>query len=115
MSSYTAREVDRGISATEREDEWGDPEYGWDSFYRGNLGFSAEVEIAVPDELVPVETVAQSEEGENSGYGESIWVVVKVGDQFFKKAGYTSSYDGNNFDGSCQEVRPVVREVTFYV
>ena len=112
MSNYTTRAVDRAIEATEIEDKWGDPEGGWRALYSRNLEFAKEFDI--DGEPVLVTVADKAEESDNSGYGEAVWVVVKVGDQFFKKEGYTSSYDSDTFDGQCTEVFPHQKTVTCY-
>ena len=48
------------------------------------------------------------------GGGEDIWVVVQIGDQFFRKDGYYMSHDGAYWDGDLHEVKPETRPVTFY-
>jgi hypothetical protein len=48
-------------------------------------------------------TVIDGESG-GEGSGESIWVVFRVGSQYFRKSGYYASYDGSNWDGDVQEV-----------
>ena len=112
MSNYTTLAVNQAINATEGEDKWGDPYGGWELLYNSNLEFAKEVDFDEGPVLVTV--VAKHEESGNSGYGEAVWVVVKVGDQFFKKEGYTSSYDSDTFDGRCTEVFPHQKTVTVY-
>jgi hypothetical protein len=104
--------VNAAISATEIEDKWGDPYGGWEALYNNNVGFSRDIDF--DGEPVTVTVVAKAEESENAGYGEAVWVVVQVGDQFFKKAGYTSSYDSDQFDGACVEVSPREKTVIVY-
>jgi hypothetical protein len=48
------------------------------------------------------------------GGGEEIWVVVKIGNQYFRKDGYYMSHDSAYWDGDLHEVAPEVRSVTFY-
>ena len=48
------------------------------------------------------------------GGGEEIWVVVQIGEQFFRKDGYYMSHDGAYWDGDLHEVKPETRPVTFY-
>ena len=112
MSNYLPGAVNTAINATETTDTWGDSYDGWTALYSRSLGFSQDVEFDEGPVLVTV--AAKHEENENSGYGEAIWIVVKVGDQFFEKEGYTSSYDLDTFDGQCTEVFPHQKTVTYY-
>jgi hypothetical protein len=53
------------------------------------------------------------------GQGDSQYIVVKVTapdgeEQFFRKDGYYSSYDGGEWDGDFREVKAVERTVVFY-
>ena len=48
------------------------------------------------------------------GQGDSIWVVLRIGDQLFKKEGYYASHYGSDWDGDLTEVHEVQRLVTFY-
>ncbi len=48
------------------------------------------------------------------GQGDARYVVFKLGEQFFRKEGYYTSYDGSTWDGDFFECFPVIREVTFY-
>lgn len=53
-------------------------------------------------------------EGGYEGGGEELWVVFKVGDQYFRKSGYYASYDGSTWDGALEEVEPYVEPKTLY-
>lgn len=64
------------------------------------------------EDLGPIERVASQGGGEGSG--SEMWVVVKIGSRLFKKSGYYASWDGDNWDGPFEEVRPRERMVTFY-
>lgn len=44
--------------------------------------------------------------GGGEGSGEERWIVVKVGDTFLRKNGYYASYEGSEFDGELEEVKP---------
>lgn len=77
-------------------------EFAW-----GNIGDTEEV-----PGLGLVELVSSEPGGE--GHGEHIYFVVKVGHRYLKKTGYYASYAGSDWDGPFTEVRPTVREVTFY-
>ena len=112
MSNYTAREVNQAVAATSSEESWGDYIDGWDSFYQHNVGFSKELQF--DEGPVIAEVAAKCTESDNSGYGEKIWIVLKVGDQYFRKSGYTSSYDSESWDGDCREVEPKQKTITVF-
>lgn len=112
MTYYTTTAVDTALAGAEIEDEWGDLYSGWRTMYEANRGTTREVSF--DGEQVTVTLADKYEEGENDGYGADVWLVVRVGDQFFRKGGYTSSYDGETFDGACTEVHAVTKIVTVY-
>lgn len=65
-----------------------------------------------------VEMVRPPEPAEYDSYGETtserIYMIVKVGDRFFKKEGWRSSYGGTDWDGECREVQPEPKTVVVY-
>lgn len=61
-------------------------------------------------EAVLVEVMA-SKEGDYDEGASTVWVIVKVGDQYFKKEGWYASYDGSTWDGSLSEVRPQTKTI----
>jgi hypothetical protein len=48
------------------------------------------------------------------GQGDEAWFVIQIGDQMFRMDGYYASDYGTDWDGDLYEVKPVVKEVTFY-
>jgi hypothetical protein len=69
--------------------------------------------LTIRGEDVPVERL-DGVPGREGG-GEDIWVVIKVGDQLFRKDGYYGSGYGEDWDGGePTEVRPVEKTVTVY-
>lgn len=48
-------------------------------------------------------------------YGYDVWMVVQIGDQFFKKFGYWTSHEGRSWQGyKCVEVFPKTKTVEYY-
>ena len=48
------------------------------------------------------------------GKGDSVWVVVNIGEQFFKAYGYYTSYYGTSDWRGWYEVEPVQKVITVY-
>lgn len=57
-------------------------------------------------------TVEDSHMGD--GDGSEMWLVIRVGDQLFRKTGRYSSWGESGFDGTLYEVEPYTKSVTFY-
>lgn len=53
-------------------------------------------------------------DGGGEGHGEYIFCVFKIGDRYFRKTGYYASFDGSNWDGALEEVKPFEKTVTDY-
>lgn len=98
---YTAAEV-RG------EIEFGDA-LSWEEI-NGWLKGRKSV-IVLRGEAVEVEKIESSPGVDD--YGDTAFIVVKVGAQFFKKEGYYSSHSGDRWDGKVTEV--IATEKTVYV
>lgn len=119
MSNYTPEEVEAGLEP-HLEDGWAELEgflKGTEAWYSPwsdthHEAIPPVTHIEVRGEQVPVEFVASDTGGE--GHGESVWVVVKIGDQLFRKPGYYASHYGTDWDGTLEEVQVVERTVTFY-
>lgn len=103
MSDYTEHEIDEAANFDYIWEELG-ADYGWLTDHH--------VTLSLRGEDVVVKRVAGKAPEE--GGGENIWTVIQVGNQFFKKTGWYASHDGSYWDGSCTEVHPVERTVTFY-
>jgi hypothetical protein len=96
VTDYTAEEVD---TAFENGDGWGEAKW------------SSKGEVTLRDETVAYENVANYG---GEGQGDDIWVVVKIGDQLFRKDGYYASHYGSDWDGYCREVKAKEETVTVY-
>jgi hypothetical protein len=48
------------------------------------------------------------------GKGDDLWSVFQIGDQFFKKSGYYSSWNGSSWEYDFVEVTPVPVTKTEY-
>lgn len=99
MSDYTKQEIENAMNDAD----------GWSEFHYLSNGALESMELR--GEHVDAEKVA-SYGGE--GYGDEIWVVLKVGDQLFRKEGFYASDYGSDWDGDCYEVRAVERPTTYY-
>jgi hypothetical protein len=99
--TYTARQVEEAVE---------NGEDGWMSIDWMSEGRTFSLDIN--GETVEATYVGgkQSEEGG----GEHVYLVVKVGSQFFRKNGYYASHYGVEWDGSIEEVHPVEKTVTVY-
>lgn len=96
MTDYTAAEVKPAI----------EPE-SWNELSYEETGYK--LAILLRDEAVLVEIVAKHEGGE---YGYATFIVFKVGTQYFRKEGFYQSHYGNDWDGSFEEVQPVLKQVS---
>lgn len=121
---YTAEEIEEAVS-TDPEHTCGEPEYNREEAecvgcdYEDNYGENGWYEFGHKDPgdthglVLKGETVSavyMDGESGGEGSGESVWLVFKVGVQYFKKTGYYASYDGTSWDGDVTEVRR--RQVT---
>lgn len=118
MSTYTAEQVEQAIESANEDEGWYDAEY-WTpaGTYPNWRGEPVEQEdkrlkIDIDGTTEYVEYVDGKLPAE--GGGEEVWVVVKVGDQLFRKDGYYASHYGTDWDGNFYTVTAQVREVTFY-
>lgn len=68
--------------------------------------------LTVNGEKYDLELVEADTGGE--GHGEYVFVVVKVGDQLFRKEGYYASHYGTDWDGDFEEVEAYEKTVTDY-
>ena len=101
MTDYTAEEVD---TVLRDEDGWADFDGIEQPGYKQSYPLRGEaVEFELQDGKYSAE-----------GDGEDIWLVVRAGDQYFKKAGWYASHDGAYWDGDCSEVKPVQRMTVFW-
>lgn len=94
----------------------------WDSISDGDFGWEKWVEETSEKSPESVEGLGlvycvASYGGE--GQGDEYWFVLRVvspdgTERYFRMGGYYQSYSGGEYDGELREVKPVVREVTFY-
>lgn len=97
MTNYTASEVETAVS-----------QYG----YWGDLNYAADGKmyaVLLRDEPVLMEKAAgkSSDDETNS----AVYVVVRIGTQYFRKDGWYQSHYGTQWDGTCREVKPTEKTV----
>lgn len=105
--SVTANQVEAAIKDKLAEGYYGDYFWGdleWD-VKRGHL-----TALTIDGETLPVEFV-ESEEGGEGDWETEVWVVFKVGDQYFRKTGYYASHSGTEWDGPMTEVHRVKKVI----
>jgi hypothetical protein len=100
MTDYTFGEVKAALKFVD-----------WTALSEVDDGFKTAV--VINDKPVLVEKMA-SKAGEYD-YGDSdIFVVIKVGEQFFKQSGWYYSHSGSNWNDGLTEVRATEKTVTVY-
>lgn len=109
MSDYTAREIEEAFAAA-ADIEGHALEEGWGELAYYDDGYSTTITLRGEDAHI---VMVESKPGREGG-GEDIYVVVKVGDQFFQKDGFYASHYGSDWDGEVTEVRPVEKTITVY-
>lgn len=112
MTDYTPDEIEEALDALseDAEDNEESEFYGenmWGMIYDGDGPDT----LSLRGEDIPLEHVARYG---GEGQGDEFWVVIKLGDQLFKKDGWYASHDGGYLDGDLREVHVVERTVTFY-
>lgn len=100
MRKFTASEVESAL------EEAYDDYIEWDEFTE------TPEPLTVDGRETTVSLVEEDLGGE--GHGESVYVVLKVGDQLFRKSGYYASHYGTDWDGSFEEVEPQEKTITVY-
>lgn len=112
---YTAEEIEEAFHAEEPDcngetdcpcENCTDIEHGWHELGWSSPGTTTKILLRG----VSVPVIYIDGEGGGEGSGESVWMVLKIGSQYFKKDGYYASYDGTHWDGDVTEVRR--RQVT---
>jgi hypothetical protein len=58
--------------------------------------------------------VVDSRFGEEGDWSVETYIVVKIGDRYFKKTGHYASHDGEYWDGPVTEVKKVTKTVEVY-
>lgn len=99
--TYTAKQI---MEAIETDFE------GYDSEFWHEAGDAA---VELPSLGITTEPI---EDFGGEGMGDSVYVIFKIGDQFFKKDGYYSSWNGTDWDEGepLHEVAPAQEMVTVY-
>jgi hypothetical protein len=95
--TYTAAQVEAAVE---------DYDGGW-----GEIKYEDKGTLWVEGVGVAFETI---DEYGGEGKGDDAWVVIKIGDQLFRKEGYYASHYGYEWDGDVEEVRPVEKTITVY-
>ncbi len=115
MPDYSTSEIEEAVTNGETLDRWGLSVGGWERLSEANIGSLHAHTIR--GELVDIEKVGGK--GPRAGGGrfeavDDVSVIIRVGDQYFEKCGYYSSYDSTRWDGRLHQVRLVVKTVTVY-
>jgi hypothetical protein len=97
--SLNARDVESGLD--------NDEAFSW---YEAD--YDVPDSVVVNGETYPLEVLEADTGGE--GHGEYCFVVVKVGDQLFRKEGYYASHHGTDWDGTFEEVEAFEKTITDY-
>jgi hypothetical protein len=117
--TYTPEQIEAAINegwlSKSRYSDTDYEESGWDGLSYGHDAPDNKVTLTLQDgsgDTFELEVVEAEPGGE--GHGEEVWIVVKVGDQLFKKDGYYASHYGTDWDGSFREVKAQQKYVTVY-
>lgn len=92
--SFTVREL---------EDAFNETDYYWD-----DIDEDAEIDLKGFGKLEFVEDFG------GEGQGDTMWVVFKVQDRYFRKTAYYDSWNGASWDSSLEEVEPKEKVITVY-
>ena len=114
MTDYTVAEVKDAIDAYSVEvDVHGGgtytAEWDWNEVDYQDEKYNV---LILRGEKVPFEVTESDTGGE--GHGEYVFIVIKVGDQLFRKEGYYASHYGTDWDGDFEEVETYEKTVTAY-
>lgn len=112
MGTLAARDVEEAIEGR-FEDDLEDEECleNWDEL-EWILRRGETTNLTVNGGTYPLSVVEADTGGE--GHGEYVFIVVKVGDQLFRKEGYYASHYGTDWDGRFEEVEAYEKTVTDY-
>jgi hypothetical protein len=113
MSTLSAKDVESAIEARFDYDEENEDECleSW-SELAWSLDHDSKETLVVNGETYPLSVVEEDTGGE--GHGEYVYIIVKVGDQTFKKEGAYFSHYGTDWDGPFFEVNKVEKTVEVY-
>ena len=87
-------------------------ELDWNLDPERSYGDPVDPYVTIDGETYEVE-VLDADTG-HEGHGESIYCVVKVGDEVFRKTGYYASHHGDEWDGQFKKVRGVEKTITVW-
>lgn len=113
--TFTVQQVKDALDSweVERYSEYSKSNYtevwSWDE---ADYAYGDGVTLNIDGEEVLL-TVVEADTG-GEGHGEYVFVVIKVGDQYFRKEGYYASHYGTDWDGSFAEIEPFEKTVTDY-
>ncbi len=79
----------------------------------GALEYNDTVELDLCNETVELAKV-EAKFGEEGDWNTSTFVIVRIGDQLFRKHGHYASHDGEYWEGALEEVEPVEKAITVY-
>ena len=95
MTDYTVAEVDAALDA--EDGYYGDT---WTALIYEDYDFDS---VELRGERVPFEVVEANDGGDREWEYE-VFVVVKIGDQYFMRDGFYRSHEGITLDGGTREV-----------
>jgi hypothetical protein len=81
--------------------------------YWNSLGWKTPPAYLKVTTELPFEVV-DSRLGEEGDWSVETYIVVKIGDRYFKKTGHYASHDGEYWDGPVTEVKKVTKTVEVY-
>lgn len=106
-SNLTAEEVEQALESTTDSYRYG---FYWSSLAWGDADID---HLEINGEVYPFE-VFDRKIGSEGDWQTDTYIVVKVGEQYFRKNGYYASHDGSYWDGSFTEVHPREKTVTVW-
>lgn len=101
MSCVTGSEVEDALKATDEYFYWSDLAY--EDFDFDSLIIHG---VSYPFEVV------SSRGGEEGDWDIDTFIIMRVGDQVFRKTGHYQSHVGSDWDGPVEEVFPVEKTIT---
>ena len=84
----------------------------WDFFHEARPGDKVDVLGLGEVEVLESVTYRDGDYQGNDSYEN--YIVVKVGDQIFRKTGYYNSWDGGAWDGAWHEVKKVEKTISVW-
>src|SRR4051812_30858634 len=90
------------------------------SYYEGEMGIGNlflqiwEEEVDVLPDIPNIGKIEYADTDGQPNDGAEISAVIKIGDRYFEKSGYYSSWGSSTMDGDIVEVRPKQVQVTQY-